>query len=47
MAEVFSHLIYLNPEKIIEISNSDIVLSKKISYIKNKIKIIDNSFIFK
>ena len=46
MAEVFSHLIYLNPEEIKKIRNSDIILDKKITYIEKKIKIIDNSFTF-
>ena len=46
MAEVYSHIIYLNAEKIKKIRNLDRILNKKISYIENKIKKIDNSFIF-
>ena len=46
MAEVYSHLIYLNTEKINQIRTSDIILNKKISYIENKIKKIDNYFTF-
>jgi hypothetical protein len=46
MAEVYSHLIFLDNKKIKEIRNSDIILNKKISYIENKIKLIDNSFKF-
>jgi len=46
MAEVYSHIIYLDTEKIKQIQNLDEILNKKISYIKNKIKKIDNSFIF-
>ena len=46
MAEVYSHLIFFDNKKIKEIRNSDIILNKKISYIENKIKLIDNSFKF-
>ena len=46
MAEVYSHVIYLNTEKIKQIRNLDEILNKKISYIENKIKKIDNSFVF-
>ena len=46
MAEVYSHMIYLDAEKITQIQNLDQILNKKISYIKSKIKKIDNSFIF-
>ena len=46
MAEVYSFLIILDTKKIKEIRNSDIILDKKISYIENKIKLIDNSFKF-
>ena len=35
MAEVYSHLIFLNTEKINQIRKSDIILNKKISYIEN------------
>ena len=45
MAEVYSHMIYLDPEKIMQIRNFDRILNKKISYIENKIKKIDNSLI--
>ena len=47
MAEVYSHIIDLSPEKINQIRKLDEILNKKISYIENKIKKIDNSFIFK
>ena len=47
MAEVYSHMIYLDAEKITKIRNLDKILNKKISYIESKIKKIDNSFIFK
>jgi hypothetical protein len=46
MAEVYSHIIYLKPEKINKIRQLDEILDKKISFIKSKIKKIDNSFIF-
>tara|TARA_B110000444_G_C18612880_1_gene488496 strand:- start:416 stop:805 length:390 start_codon:yes stop_codon:yes gene_type:complete len=46
MAEVYSHMIYLNVEKINQIRKLDKILDKKISYIESKIKKIDNSFIF-
>ena len=42
MAEVYSHIIYLNPEEIEKIQNTDMILDKKISYIKNKIKTINS-----
>ena len=46
MAEVYSHIIYLDDERIKQIRNLDGILNKKISYIEKKIKKIDNSFIF-
>ena len=46
MAEVYSHMIYLNTEEIMQIKNLDKILNKKISYIESKIKKIDNSFVF-
>ena len=46
MAEVYSHMIFLKKEEIDKIHKIDSILSKKISYIENKIKQIDNSFIF-
>jgi hypothetical protein len=46
MAEVYSHLIYLEPKEIVEIRNLDIILDKKISYIEKKIKKIDSLFVF-
>jgi len=46
MAEVYSHIIYLDDEKIKQIRNLDKILNKKISYIESKIKKIDNSFVF-
>ena len=47
MAEVYSHLIYLNRDKINRIRKLDEILNKKISYIESKVKKIDNSFTFK
>ena len=47
MAEVYSHLMYLDAKIIEDIKNSDLILNKKISYIEKKIKKIDNTFIFK
>ena len=47
MAEVYSHIIYLDPKKINQIRKLDKILDKKISYIENNIKKIDNSFMFK
>jgi hypothetical protein len=46
MAEVYSHLIYLDDEKIKKIRTLDGILNKKISYIESKIKKIDDSFVF-
>jgi hypothetical protein len=46
MAEVYSHMIFLKVEEIDKIQNLDKILNKKISYIENKIKKIDNSFKF-
>jgi hypothetical protein len=46
MAEVYSHMIYLDAEKITKIRNLDKILNKKISYIESRVKKIDNSFIF-
>ena len=42
MAEVYSHLIYLSPLELKKIRSLDVILDKKISFIENKIKIIDN-----
>ena len=46
MAEVYSHLVFLDPKEIKKIRNLDTILNKKISYIESKIKLIDNSFSF-
>jgi hypothetical protein len=46
MAEVYSHMIFLNKKEIKKIRKSDSILNNKISYIESKIKKIDNSFIF-
>jgi hypothetical protein len=46
MAEVYSHIIFLKNKEINEISKLDPILNKKILYIKNRIKKIDNSFTF-
>ena len=42
MAEVYSHLIYLKPEEIKKIRSADMILDKKISFIENKVEIINN-----
>ena len=46
MAEVYSHIIYLDKKKIDKHRNLDPILDNKISYIENKIKKIDNFFTF-
>ena len=46
MAEVYSHMIFLNKREINQIRKLDPILNNKILYIKNKIKEIDNSFNF-
>ena len=46
MAEVYSHVIYLKEKEIDKIRKLDPILNNKISYIKNRIKQIDSSFIF-
>jgi len=46
MAEVYSHMIFLKEKEINQIRKSDPILNNKISYIENKIKEIDSSFIF-
>jgi len=46
MAEVYSHMIYLKKNEINQIRKLDPILDNKISYIKNKIKQIHNSFTF-
>ena len=46
MAEVYSHMIFLKKEEINQIRKLDSILNNKISYIENKIKEIDSSFIF-
>jgi len=46
MAEVYSHMLFLDKNEIGQIHKLDPILSNKISYIEDKIKIIDNSFTF-
>jgi len=46
MAEVYSHIIFLNTKEINQIRKLDSILDNKISYIENKIKKIDTSFNF-
>ena len=46
MAEVYSHIIFLTKKNINQIRKLDPILNNKISYIEDKIKKIDNSFIF-
>ena len=46
MAEVYSHMIFLEKKEINRIRKSDPILNNKILYIENKIMEIDNSFTF-
>ena len=46
MAEVYSHMLFLSQNEINKIKKKDPILNKKILYIENKIKKIDNSFNF-
>ena len=46
MAEVYSYMIISDKDYINKIINTDPILKKKILYIENKIKKIDNSFSF-
>ena len=46
MAEVYSHMIFLEKKEINQIRKLDPILNNKISYIENKIKEIDSSFTF-
>ena len=46
MAEVYSHMIFLDQNIIDKIKKIDPILNKKIIYIEKKIKKIDNSFFF-
>ena len=46
MAEVYSHMLFLDKNEIGQIRKLDPILNNKISYIEDKIKIIDNSFTF-
>jgi len=46
MAEVYSHMIFLDKNYINKIKKEDTILNNKIIYIENKIKEIDNSFVF-
>ena len=46
MAEVYSHILFLDKNEIGQIRKLDPILNNKISYIEDKIKIIDNSFTF-
>jgi hypothetical protein len=46
MAEVYSHIIFLDKKKINKIRKLDSILNNKISFIENRIKKIDNSFNF-
>ena len=41
MAEVYSHLIYLEPNELNKIRRKDVILEKKISFIENKIELIN------
>ena len=41
MAEVYSHLIYLEPKELNKIRRKDVILEKKISFIENKIELIN------
>jgi hypothetical protein len=46
MAEVYSHMIFLEKKEINQIRKLDSILNNKISYIENKIMEINNSFTF-
>jgi hypothetical protein len=46
MAEVYSHMIFLEKKEINQIRKLDPILNNKISYIENKIMEINNSFTF-
>ena len=46
MAEVYSHMIFFKKNEIDQIRKLDPILDNKISYIENKIKLIDSSFTF-
>ena len=46
MAEVYSHMIFLKKKEINQIRKLDPILNNKISYIENKIKVVDSSFTF-
>ena len=46
MAEIFSHIMTLSPEKLKEISELDQILRNKITFIKSRILIIDKNFKF-
>ena len=46
MAEVYSHMIFLEKKEINQIRKLDPILNNKISYIENRIKEIDSSFTF-
>ena len=46
MAEVYSHMIFLEKKEINQIRKLDPILDNKISFIENKIMEIDNSFTF-
>ena len=46
MAEVYSHMIFLEKKEINQIRKLDRILDNKISYIENKIMEIDKSFTF-
>lgn len=46
MAETFSHIMTLRPEKIIEITKTDFILKRKIEFIKFRILKIDKDFAF-
>ena len=41
MAEVYSHLIYLEPNELNKIRRKDVILEKKISFFENKIELIN------
>ena len=47
MAEVYSHMFFLDKKQIDQIKRLDPILNNKISFIEKNIKIIDSSFVFR
>ena len=45
MAEVFSHIVF-SKDIVTKKTSNDLILKKKVDFIKDKINIIDNNFNF-